>query len=686
MRKLGTLWSQLLASSLALCWGCAALESGDAHQSAEEVVGSESQALKGDGSSCNHHHGLSAEERRAQVILSKLTLAEKAGQMVQADLTDVAATLEQGLNVVRDLALGSVLSGGNSQPTDNTPPGWHVVYDELQGYAHASSSHIPLIYGIDGVHGSNPIRGATVFPHNIGLGATRDPGLAYDVGRIAAREMASTGVDWTFAPCVAVARDERWGRSYESYGETPELQRLLAGPQVWGFQGLDLGRTHVVATAKHFIGDGGTTWGTGAPRFLPDFTPTDELQIDQGDTRLDSATLKAIHARGYVEAIKAGVGTVMNSFSSVNGLKMSAHKELITGYLKGDPSTGGLGFTGFVVSDWNSIEGIPVSDATDPLEIYKSQLIQSIDAGVDMFMVIGTIGSEYKIALASRFIQEAVAEGKLTEARINDAVSRILRIKIKAGLFEKFDAAGQLTPEAKQVRDELTQEFGSDEHRQVARKVVQRSLVLLKNERHTLPISARKYDTIYVVGKNADNFGADCGGWTYSWQGVDGNALKAEKDRTILDGINALAAEAGLKVVYSANAQIQVDSARALAVAVIGEAPYAEGFGDARDLSLDEQDRATLNGVYATGLPVAVVMVSGRPRIVTDDIEHWNAFVAAWLPGSQADGVADALFGKVNFTGRLPMTWPKTMDQIPINVGDGQKGLFEYGFGLSYRR
>jgi beta-glucosidase len=309
-----------------------------------------------------------------------------------------------------------------------------------------------------------------------------------------------------------------------------------------------------------------------------------------------------------------------------------------------------------------------------------------------MFMIVGEVASvdgtvsEYKILLAPRYITEAVEEGLIAEKRIDDAVARILKIKMKAGLFEDYDGEGNITPQADRLRDALAEEFGSAEHRELARTAVQKSLVLLKNRCRTLPISKNKYDTLYVVGKNADNFGADCGGWTYSWQGFDGNENKSDRDRTILDGITALAAENGIEVVYAADAaDIVVDNTkRALAVAVIGESPYAEFIGDAADLSLDETDRATLNALYDTGLPIAVVMVSGRPMIVTDDIDHWNAFVAAWLPGSQADGVADVMFGDVNFTGKLPMTWPKHMEQIPINIGDGQKGLFDYGYGLEY--
>ncbi len=630
------------------------------------------------------------QDYRVGIVASRLSLAEQAGQMVQGEVLNILSDIAGGYNPVTELNLGSILSGGDGLPKDNSPTGWSELYDQMQRYAIASSSHIPVLYGIDAVHGHNAVLGSTIFPHNVGVGASRNPILASEAATITAREVAATGLDWTFAPCLAVTRDDRWGRTYESYGEAPQLQELLVSPVVLGLQGTTMQGTRVVATAKHFIGDGGTQWGTGYPKpTTPGSTNAEVRQIDRGNVQMDLDSLKQIHGKGYVEAVRAGVGTVMVSFSSVNGVKMSAYGDLILNYLKGHPSKGGLGFAGFVVSDWNAVEELPIDGVQDPLALYKEQVILAINAGIDLLMVEGKIGNQYKYALAHQFIQEAVRDGKISRDRINDAVARILRIKAQAGLFEKFDSAGHPKPSVKRLRENLAADFGSAPHRDVARQAVRESLVLLKNDAETLPLRAAKYDTIYVAGKNAHNLGAQCGGWTHGWQGQDGNAAKTPADHTILEGIEALGRKNNMRVVYSESADFPPDPQaashrRGVVVAVIGEHPYAEFFGDSNDLSLDAADRATLGKLYKLKLPVVTVMVSARPAIVTDELRNWHAFVAAWLPGTQGEGVADVLAGDYDFSGKLPITWPRSMSQIPINVGDGQHGLFEYGSGLRY--
>lgn len=621
---------------------------------------------------------------RATALVGRLSLAEKTGQMIQAELLNLK---EAGFDKVRAHNLGSVLSGGNSLIEDNTPNGWQRVHDELQGYARRSTSAIPLLYAIDAVHGNAGVRGATVFPHNLALGATFDGDLVERVAQATAEEVAATGIEWTFAPSVSVVRDIRWGRTYESFGETPELQALLAAPSVRGLQGADLQDGHVVGTAKHFLGDGGTRWGTGMPRIvLPGWKETDELQLDRGDAQLDLTTLKALHGEGYRRAVRAGVATVMASFNSVNGTKMSAYGDLLTGYLKAPEASGGLGFQGFVISDWNSVTYIPVEGVRGKRRVYKEQIIRAVAAGLDMLMIEGKLDGAYRFELAHDALQEAVREGRLPMARIDDAVRRILTVKLRAGLFERVQADGSASAQEQATRKRLTATFGGEDHRAVAREAVRKSLVLLKNEGRALPLDGRAVETICVAGKNADNVGGQAGAWTIGWQGHDGNALRAPGDRTILDGIRVHAERRGITVRFAEDGQFgpECESKRAVAIVVLGERPYAEFLGDAKDLQLDRTDRATLRNVYSLGTKVISVLVSGRPLIITSHLPRWDAAVAAWLPGSQGEAVADVLFGVHDFQGKLPVTWPETTSQIPIHAGDRERPLFPYGFGLTY--
>lgn len=588
-------------------------------------------------------------------ILSQMTLMEKIGQMTQADRT----TLDPG--DVKNNFLGSVLSGGGAAPgvntpgtwngTDmpntNTPESWVKMHNIFQKEALSTRLGIPIIYGVDAVHGHGNVVGATLFPHNIGLGATRNPELIGEIAAVTASELKATGIRWNFSPCFAVSRDERWGRSYESYGEVAEMPEMFAIPLVNGFQGETLNEKSVIACAKHFVGDGGTLWGTGYQRTLPDWSTLNELGIDQGDTQLDLDTLRALHMPAYVKAIESGVQTVMISFSSVNGVKMHQHEYLITDVLKNE-----LQFNGFVVSDWEAISGLPGG--------YYDQVVASVNAGIDMFM------AAYSWKDFINTLKTAVVNGDVSMDRIDDAVRRILNVKMRMKLFEH--------PVVGDTKNYQT-DFGSKDHRSLAQKAVRESMVLLKND-GILPLG-KKTQKIFVGGRNADDIGAQCGGWTVTWQGERGDITQGT---TILEGIRNYAAK---EVTYSK--ECIGAAGHDVAIIVLGEDPYAEFIGDTDDLSLSTQDTECLHNVSNAGVPVVTVLISGRPMIVTDQVADWDAFVAAWLPGTEGEGVADVLFGKYNFKGKLPVTWPKDMSDIPANAGDDlYDPLYEFGYGLHY--
>ena len=568
-------------------------------------------------------------ERRANDLLARMTLDEKIGQMTQAD----SGSLKDPADVAR-LLLGSVLSGGDSEPPDVSPRGWLAMVESYEKPALTTRLRIPIIYGVDAVHGHSNVRGATVFPHNIGLGCARNPRLVEEVARITAREVAATGIHWNFAPCIAVAQDERWGRTYEAFGETAELAVLLGPPAVRGLQGPDMSaRGRVLATAKHFVGDGGTRGG-----------------VDRGDTAGDEDALRALHLAGYVAAIKAGAGSIMVSFNSWNGQGMHGHKRLLTDGLRGE-----LGFTGLLVSDWNGVDELP-GERDDNVE-------QAINAGIDMVMAPDT----YREFIAS--LKKNVEAGRVPMSRIDDAVRRILVAKVRLGLFERPFGDATLLPAV-----------GSAEHRAVARQAVRESQVLLVNRGNALPLAA-DLSRIAVAGTAADDIGLQAGGWTISWQGASGPITDGT---TVLAAIKKAAPRA--TVSYARDGNVPRDAQ--VAVVVIGEQPYAEMKGDRADLTIDAEDVAAVRNAKQAGVPVVVVLFSGRPLILEPILDHLDALIAAWLPGSEGDGIADVLFGKYKPTGKLSVTWPKSMSQIPINVGpNGAKpegALFDYGFGLTY--
>ncbi len=569
-------------------------------------------------------------ETRAADLLSRMTLDEKIGQMVQTDLLCVTNSED-----IQTYGFGSMLSGGNSKPPgENNPQNWLDTVNGLQSWALKTRLKIPLIYGIDAVHGDNDIIGTTIFPHHIGMGATHDPALVKQAEQITAQEVYATGVRWAFAPCIAVVQDERWGRTYESYGQDPALVSDMAAASVQGFQGEEISSNSVLACAKHFIGDGGTQNGK-----------------DQGNAVCDEATLRKLYLPPYQAAIKSGVGSIMVSYSSWNGLRMHANKYLLTDVLKSE-----LGFKGFLVSDWAAIDEISPD--------YKQDVETSINAGLDMVMIPYGPDRTNNYVEFINDLKGLVADGKVPQSRIDDAVSRILRIKFQMGLFEN-----------PWTDPSLTVQIGSPEHRQVARKCVQESLVLLKNTHHALPL-AKDLKHLVVIGQGADDLGMQCGGWTVDWQGNG----QLTRGTTILQAIqNIVSPET--QVTYSPDGS---DIANADAViVVIGESPYAEYKGDRTNLNLSVGDCALVSKARASGAPVATILLSGRPLLLGSALKDSNAFIAAWLPGTEGEGIADVLFGDAKPTGKLPREWPGNGRQFAANAMTGKR-LFPLGYGLTY--
>jgi len=565
-----------------------------------------------------------------EALLAQMTLDEKIGQMTQIDF---AALKDRDGSAIREFFIGSVLSGADSLVKPNTPDAWIDVVERFQNQALSTRLAIPLLYGIDAVHGNGGVKGSVIFPHEIGLGCTRSPALVEAVCRVTAEEVAGVGIDWTFAPCIAVPRDERWGRTYEGFGETPELAESLGAAAVRGYQGAPggaAGGSSILATAKHYLADGGTTGGK-----------------DRGDAAISEDELRRIHLPGYIAAIKEGVGSVMVSFSSWNGRPMHGHRHLLTTVLKGE-----LEFTGFTVTDWAAI------DLMSP--DYKKDIEVAINAGIDMVMV----PNRYREFIAN--LKELVAEGRVSSARIDDAVRRILKQKARFQLWQR-----PFTDRA------LTAKIGSAEHRAVARDAVRKSLVVLKNQGGVLPL--RKDARVHVCGFRADDMGVQCGGWSVGWRGRRGPITPV--GATIRQAITDLVG--GGRVTFSKDG---VGAASAdVVVVVVGEDPYAEGSGDRAELSLTAEDRQVVDAAKRSGKPVVIVLLTGRPLVLGEVVDAAQGLVAAWLPGTEGAGVADVLFGLVKPTGKLSCSWPRDMAQIPINIGDATYSpLYEYGHGLTW--
>lgn len=590
-----------------------------------------------------------AIQDRVEDLLVRMTLAEKIGQMTLVEKNSIKD------KDITDKFIGGLLSGGGGYPSRNTPEGWSEMVNGFQEYALRTRLGISLIYGVDAVHGHGNLRGATIFPHNIGLGATRDPDLVERIGRTTAVEIAATGIYWNFAPVVAVPQDIRWGRTYEGYSENTELVSKLGAAYIKGLQNVGSSPnlsapTTVLATAKHFVGDGGTAWGSSDTFIMQQF------MLDQGVTDVDEATLRAVHLSPYVAAIDTGAMSIMVSFSSWGGMKMHAQKYLLTDVLKGE-----LDFKGFLVADWQGIDQIPGD--------YYSDIVTSINAGLDMIMV------PYDYDAFINGLTEAVNNGDVPLERIDDAVRRILTVKFQLGLFERPFADESLLPLVR-----------SDEHRELAREAVRKSLVLLKNDNNTLPL-VKDTPLIFVAGQGANDIGIQSGGWTIEWQGKSGDITPGT---TILEAIRNTVSENTI-VLYNRWGEFNrvTDEVADVGIVVMGEMPYAEGVGDDEDLTLSEGDIAVIERVREGSKKVVVILISGRPMIVTEHLDQWDVFIAAWLPGTEGQGVADVLFGDYPFTGKLPYTWPRAMDQIPFDFDHmeptgPEAPLFPFGYGLGY--
>lgn len=590
-------------------------------------------------------------EQRAQQYLAKMTLEEKVGQVIQGDISTVTPEDAKNYN------LGSVLNGGNSAPGGGKTASWQQWVDAADAYWTASTDTtdggigIPLLWGTDAVHGHNNLQMAVIFPHNSALGAAGDPELMRDIGAVTAREVKATALDWVFAPTLAVAQDDRWGRAYESYSEDPNLVSDLGAAILRGLQGEPnsnqfLDHNHVVATAKHFVGDGGTQYG-----------------IDKGDTIGTLADIKKTHAFPYEAAIKNNVQTVMASFSSVNGEKMHGAKGLLTDVLRGE-----MGFDGFVIGDWNGHAEIP---GCSPVDCPDSLL-----AGVDMYMAPDSWKGLYENLL------QQVKDGRVPMQRLDNAVLRILTVKIRAGLFD----AG--LPSQRPAVKRAT--LGASAHRAVAREAVRKSLVLLKNNNSILPFSPKSH--VAVVGAAANSMSQQTGGWTLSWQGNDNKNEEFETGQTILDGLKEKIDAAGGKVSF-ANSAKELTGNPDLIIYVFGEKPYAEFVGDMSDLMFEFQDGpalAELGELQKRDVPIVSVFLTGRPLWINAHINRSDAFVVGWLPGTEGGGVADVLAAKPNgeqaydFTGKLSFSWPSDGRGAPIDANSKTGVQFPFGHGLTY--
>ncbi len=573
---------------------------------------------------------------KASALLAMMTSDEKAAQLQQIERANVSAS------DITTYGVGSVYSQGGSAPASNTPTGWADMVDGFRTASFSSRLKIPIIYGLDVVHGVGPVKGATVFPHNIGLGATRDPALVEQVATAIAEEAAGVGADFPFGPVVAVARDERWGRTYESFGEAPELPSAMGVAYTNGFQKRG-GPFTVLANAKHYLGDGGTLSGVNA-----------------ANTSGDETALRALHLTPYEAVVGAGVGSIMASYSSWQGTRMHMNTMMITDVLKGQ-----LGFAGFVGSDYNGCTTNGVN------------LGSCLNAGVDMIMTSGPSASSFLSMVRS------LVPNTVPQSRIDDAARRILVVKCEMGLLDGTQRLVDRT---------VTAQVGSPAHRAVARQAVAASVVVLKNDGGVLPLS-KNVPAVALGGKTADNIGNQCGGWTVTWQGMSGNVTTG--GTTIRAALETVLTSSHVNYALDGSA---TGNGSTVGIAVIGETPYSEGCGDIPSpqggsscanrpttLEVDSADVAVVQKMKNAGLQTVVVLVTGRPLMLDQILPIADAIVVAWLPGTEGAGVTDVLFGDVHPTGKLPRTWPSSMSQIPINMGDANYNpLYPYAYGLTY--
>src|SRR5688572_6316165 len=594
-------------------------------------------------------------EQRVAALLEQMTLDEKIGQMTQVEKNSIRPG-----NITKYF-IGSILSGGGGSPANNTVKDWYAMVEGFQKEALATRLQIPILYGVDAVHGHGNLRNATIFPHNIGLGAANNPELMEKIGRATAEEMLATGIPWNFAPVVAVVQDVRWGRTYEGYGEETELVISLSTAYLKGLQTLIeednpvAGQSvFVLATPKHFIGDGATIWNSSR---------TDNYQLDQGNMQVPEEVVRNLYLPPYQSAVEVGAQNVMASFSSWKGTKMHAQQYLLTKVLKDE-----LGFEGFIVSDWQAMDQIYPDD-------YYASVITSVNAGVDMNMV------PYDYVTFIETMKQAVSNGDISESRLDEAVRRILRVKFALGLFERP------MPDPKYQGT-----IRSREHLELARQAVRESLVLLKNENDTLPLS-KDTPVIFLAGQGGNDIGLQSGGWTLEWQGKPGDD---NEGTTILSGIRA-AAGPDTQVEFNRDGNFSEfkDSEgnpliADVGILVLAEEPYAEGVGDRADIALTDKETELIVRMKEQSNSVVVILISGRPRVITEQLSLADAWVAAWLPGTEGAGIADVLFGEVPFTGKLSYSWPRSNEQLPININNAadktgcDAPLFPFGYGLEY--
>lgn len=542
-------------------------------------------------------------EERIEILLSQMTLDEKIGQMALVEKNSIRA-----IGDISRYGLGGILSGGSAKPKDNTPEGWLEMIAEHDDASRKSRLGIPILYGIDAIHGHGGIPGATIFPHAIGLGMTKDEQLVEKIAAATAEEVRATGGSWVFSPNLDAPEDIRWGRTYEGFSDDPKLNAKMGRAVVKGLQGMGTAKTGIVATAKHYIGAGGMKWGSSSNK---------NFKIDQGRTPDNYKMLRESYLPPFKEAVDAGVLSIMAGLNSYGDQKISANKYLLTDVLKEE-----LGFEGFVVSDWYAVYEIPGGDYV--------AAVTAINAGIDMVML------PYDYDAFGKNISTAVRKGDIKVERIDDAVRRILRAKFSAGLFEKDF-------HDREERKDALKAVGSSEHRALAREAVAKSISIMRNRSNALPIdpSARR---ILIAGSAADNTGMQSGGWTLEWQGVTGNVIPGAT--SILQGIREVAGP-NASVSYDTAANFEHQELLAdIGIAVVGEKPYAEGWGDAEKPALSQEDIEAISRLRKASKKLIVVIVSGRPLSLPDESEGWDAIVAAWLPGSEGGGVADRLFGK----------------------------------------
>ncbi len=588
---------------------------------------------------------LSIEERVAD-LLERMTIDEKIGQMT---------LIEKGSITPDDVSvyyLGAVLSGGGGYPAgNNSPEGWLQMVSDYQDAAMNTRLAIPLLYGVDAVHGHSNLSGAVIFPHNVGLGATRNPELIEEIGRITALEMIATGIYWNYSPVLAVPQDIRWGRAYEGYSENTDLVTELSTAMLNGLQGDDLSSpVTVLGTPKHFVADGGTLFGS---------SPQPGAFLDRGNTVLDEATLREIHLTPYYSAIENGARSIMISYSSWNGERLHGQEYLINDVLLNE-----MGFEGFIVSDWQGIDDVAPN--------YYDSVVQAINAGIDMNMV------PYDYVSFITTMRDAVENGDISMERLDQAVGNILRVKFELGLFER--PYGDET---------LIETVGSDAHREVARDAVRQSLVLLKNENDALPINADAEQTVFIAGDAADNIGIQSGGWTIEWQGASANLTEGTSIHRALRNAFGDATS----ITYRPSGRFEDDDGNPetadIGIVVVGEQPYAEWFGDSASVALSSRDFALIENMREQVDTLIVVLISGRPMVIDESLNLADAFVAAWLPGTEGRGVSDVLMGDYDFTGQLPFTWLRSVEQLPFDFNalattGCEAPLFPFGYGLTY--